>query len=124
VLADHTKLGTDTMFQTVPTDLITRLVTDEPPAHDDRAATELQALADQGVQIAVAGGQGGSAGSGAGGPGGDAVPGRQQRRDVPLPGPRRQVPGAGGQLRSASASMLGEQSPGAERARVADLRRR
>lgn len=32
VLADHTKLGSDTMFQTVPTDLITRLVTDEPPA--------------------------------------------------------------------------------------------
>ena len=31
VLADHTKLGTDTMFQTVPTDVITRLVTDEPP---------------------------------------------------------------------------------------------
>ncbi len=58
VLADHTKLGTDTMFQTVPTDLITRLVTDEPPAHDDRAATELQALADQGVQIAVAGAPG------------------------------------------------------------------
>ncbi|MGK5697820.1 DeoR family transcriptional regulator, partial [Streptomyces sp. URMC 128] len=55
-------------------------------------------------------------------PGGDAVPGRQQRRDVPLPGPRRQVPGAGSGLRSAS--MLGEQSPGAERARVADLRRR
>ncbi len=55
VLADHTKLGTDTMFQTVPTDLITRLVTDEPPAHDDRAATELQALADQGVQVAIAG---------------------------------------------------------------------
>ncbi|MER7476922.1 DeoR/GlpR family DNA-binding transcription regulator [Streptomyces sp. NPDC126510] len=126
VLADHTKLGTDTMFQTVPTDLITRLVTDEPPAHDDRAATELQALADQGVQIAVAGGQGGSAGSGAGGPGGESVPSRQQRRDVPVPGPRRQVPGGGGQLRSASASasMLGEQGPGAERARVADLRRR
>lgn len=58
VLADHTKLGTDTMFQTVPTDLITRLVTDEPPAHDDRAATELQALADQGVQITVAGASG------------------------------------------------------------------
>lgn len=58
VLADHTKLGTDTMFQTVPTDLITRLVTDEPPAHDDRAVTELQALADQGVQIAVAGASG------------------------------------------------------------------
>lgn len=59
VLADHTKLGADTMFQTVPTDVITRLVTDEPPAHDERAASELQALADQGVQIAVAGtGQG------------------------------------------------------------------
>ncbi|MER6439872.1 MULTISPECIES: DeoR/GlpR family DNA-binding transcription regulator [unclassified Streptomyces] len=116
VLADHTKLGTDTMFQTVPTDLITRLVTDEPPAHDDRAVTELQALADQGVQIAVAGQSGG-------GTGGDTAPaGRQPRRDVPLPGPRRgQVPGTGPQLRSAVP--LGEQSPG-ERARVADLRRR
>ncbi|CAM5379912.1 HTH-type transcriptional regulator UlaR [Streptomyces diastaticus subsp. diastaticus] len=55
VLADHTKLGSDTMFQTVPTDLITRLVTDEPPPHEERAAAELQALADQGVQISVAG---------------------------------------------------------------------
>ncbi|MFB7246795.1 DeoR family transcriptional regulator [Streptomyces populi] len=118
VLADHTKLGTDTMFQTVPTDLITRLVTDEPPAHDDRAATELQALADQGVQIAVAGA------SAPGGAGGDPLPaGRQPRRDVPLPGPRRgQVgPGSGPQLRSAT--VMGDQPP-AERARVADLRRR
>ncbi|MER5601471.1 DeoR/GlpR family DNA-binding transcription regulator [Streptomyces sp. NPDC002265] len=115
VLADHTKLGTDTMFQTVPTDLITRLITDEPPAHDDRAGTELQALADQGVQIAVAGA--------AGSPGGDAVPARQQRRDVPLPAPRRgQVPGVGPGLRSAA--VLNDPSPGAERARVADLRRR
>lgn len=116
VLADHTKLGTDTMFQTVPTDLITRLVTDEPPAHDDRAATELQALADQGVQITVAGASGA--------PGGDQVPGRQQqRRDVPLPGPRRgQVPSPGPALRTATA--LGDPIPGAERARVADLRRR
>lgn len=117
VLADHTKLGTDTMFQTVPTDLVTRLVTDEPPAHDDRAATELQALADQGVQIAVAGAPGS--------PGGDAAPARhqQQRRDVPLPAPRRgQVPGAASGLRAGS--VLGEQAPGAERARVADLRRR
>ncbi|MDQ0763503.1 DeoR/GlpR family DNA-binding transcription regulator [Streptomyces canus] len=116
VLADHTKLGTDTMFQTVPTDLITRLVTDEPPAHDDRAATELQALADQGVQIAVAGASGA--------PGGDQVPARQQqRRDVPLPGPRRgQVSSPGPALRTATA--LGEPIPGAERARVADLRRR
>ncbi|MEV7343336.1 DeoR/GlpR family DNA-binding transcription regulator [Streptomyces sp. NPDC093544] len=117
VLADHTKLGTDTMFQTVPTDLITRLVTDEPPAHDDRALTELQALADQGVQIAVAGSSAG------GGAGGDPVPaGRPPRRDMPLPGPRRgQVPGTAPQLRSAT--VLGEQPPG-ERARVADLRRR
>ncbi|MEJ1197212.1 MULTISPECIES: DeoR/GlpR family DNA-binding transcription regulator [Streptomyces] len=125
VLADHSKLGTDTMFQTVPTDVITRLVTDEPPAHDDRAATELQALADQGVQIAVTGASGGATTTGPGGPGAsgnDAVPARQQRRDVPLPGPRRQVPGAAAGLRSATA--LGEQNAGAERARVADLRRR
>ena len=118
VLADHTKLGTDTMFQTVPTDVITRLVTDEPPAHDDRAVTELQALADQGVQIAVAG---------SGGAGGDAVPaGRPARRDTssPLPSPRRgHVPGGGPQLRNASA-VLGEQPPGERAARVADLRRR
>ncbi|MEU1042352.1 DeoR/GlpR family DNA-binding transcription regulator [Streptomyces sp. NPDC005551] len=122
VLADHTKLGTDTMFQTVPTELITRLVTDEPPAHDDRAATELQALADQGVQIAVAGSaSSASSANGGSGAGGDTGPaGRQSRRDMPLPGPRRgQVPGA--QLRSAT--VLGEQAPG-ERARVADLRRR
>ncbi|WP_412790388.1 DeoR/GlpR family DNA-binding transcription regulator [Streptomyces sp. MS06] len=117
ILADHTKLGTDTMFQTVPTDLITRLVTDAPPAHDDRATTELQALADQGVQIAVAGANGNQ--------GGDDVPARrQQRRDVALPGPRRgQGPGAGPSgLRAAA--VLGEQAPAAERARVADLRRR
>ncbi|ELS55974.1 putative DeoR family transcriptional regulator [Streptomyces viridochromogenes Tue57] len=114
VLADHTKLGTDTMFQTVPTDVITRLVTDEPPGHDDRAHTELQALADQGVQIAVAGATGSS--------GGDEVPARRGQRPA-LPGPRR---AAGGGLRAAT--VLGEQGPGAERererARVADLRRR
>ncbi|WP_329589782.1 DeoR/GlpR family DNA-binding transcription regulator [Streptomyces sp. NBC_01362] len=120
VLADHTKLGSDTMFQTVPTDLITRLVTDEPPGHDDRAATELQALADQGVQIAVAG-------SGSGTTTAESLPhGRQQgRRDMPLPGQRR-TPGSGGpggpgpqQLRSAA--VVAEQG---DRARVADLRRR
>ncbi|MET9546603.1 MULTISPECIES: DeoR/GlpR family DNA-binding transcription regulator [unclassified Streptomyces] len=118
VLADHTKLGTDTMFQTVPTDVITRLVTDEPPAHDDRAATELQALADQGVRIAVTGGSG----TPDAGPGVDSVPtGRQQRRDVPLPGQRRNHgAGPGQQLRNA---LLGEQ-PGERAARVADLRRR
>lgn len=119
VLADHTKLGTDTMFQTVPTDVITRLVTDEPSAQDDRAATELQALADQGVQIAVAGGQSGGAGSGAGG----EVPpaGRQPRRDVPLPGQRRTHPGGPGPQPLRSAVSLAEQQ---QQARVADMRRR
>ncbi|OYP15696.1 DeoR family transcriptional regulator [Streptomyces sp. FBKL.4005] len=110
VLADHTKLGTDTMFQTVPTDLITRLVTDEPPGHDDRAATELQALADQGVQIAVAGATGN--------PGGDQVP---AGRRAPLPGPRRgHVPGTS-PLRSTTG--LGDPTT-PDRGRVADLRRR
>ncbi|MFI0784650.1 DeoR/GlpR family DNA-binding transcription regulator [Streptomyces lydicus] len=118
VLADHTKLGSDTMFQTVPTDVITRLVTDEPPGHDDRAATELQALADQGVQIAVAGGTG--AGHGAGQQGLDgAAERRGPRRDVPLPGQRRShAPGGGGgapQLRPASPL---SEAPGG---RVADL---
>ncbi|MFE7277132.1 DeoR/GlpR family DNA-binding transcription regulator [Streptomyces sp. NPDC057623] len=107
VLADHTKLGSDTMFQTVPTDVITRLVTDEPPVHDDRAHTELQALADQGVQIAVAGATGS--------PGGDEVPARRRA----LPGPRR------GQGLRPAAAVLGEQGVAErERARVADLRRR
>ncbi|WP_241999842.1 DeoR/GlpR family DNA-binding transcription regulator [Streptomyces klenkii] len=129
VLADHTKLGTDTMFQTVPTDVITRLVTDEPPSHDDRAATELQALADQGVHISVAGpGAGAHAGAV---PGPEQVPQQQRRRDVPpLPGQRRthhphppgaQPQGGGGapsgpQLRSAGS--LGAEPP---TARVADL---
>ncbi|MCX4795347.1 DeoR/GlpR family DNA-binding transcription regulator [Streptomyces sp. NBC_01242] len=120
VLADHTKLGSDTMFQTVPTDLITRLVTDEPPGHDDRAAAELQALADQGVQIAVAG-----AGSGPA-PAEALPPGRQPRRDMPLPGQRRTRGGPGGpgpqQLRSAA--VLAEPGQGPDRARVADMRRR
>ncbi|MEU4208636.1 DeoR/GlpR family DNA-binding transcription regulator [Streptomyces sp. NPDC026206] len=128
VLADHTKLGTDTMFQTVPTDVITRLVTDEPPAHDDRAATELQALADQGVHISVAG-PGAGSGAGTGAVHGDAVSSAARRRDVPpLPGQRRNLPlghgqqggpGQGGppgaQLRSAAP--LGDQAT----ARVADL---
>ncbi|MEV8099775.1 DeoR/GlpR family DNA-binding transcription regulator [Streptomyces sp. TLI_235] len=54
VLADHTKLGADTMFQTVPTDAITRLVTDEQSAAQDPTARELDALADCGVQISLA----------------------------------------------------------------------
>ncbi|MEW2097665.1 DeoR/GlpR family DNA-binding transcription regulator [Streptomyces sp. NPDC012485] len=119
VLADHTKLGSDTMFQTVPTELITRLVTDDPQAHDERAATELQALADQGVEITVAG-------SGAEPAAGEALPpARQQaRQETPLPGQRRTQGGHGGpggigpQLRSAA--VMAEGPVG----RVADMRRR
>ncbi|MEU7445814.1 DeoR/GlpR family DNA-binding transcription regulator [Streptomyces diastaticus] len=126
VLADHTKLGSDTMFQTVPTDLITRLVTDEPPPHEERAAAELQALADQGVQISVAGSHQPPAEAppppGAAGGRSGAV-----RRDMPLPGQRRTVHGApppgGPQLRGTTGpGTLGEQL--GERGRVADLRRR
>jgi DeoR/GlpR family transcriptional regulator of sugar metabolism len=114
VLADHTKLGADTMFQTVPTELITRLVTDEPPAHDDRAATELQALADQGVQISVAGPTGN--------PVHEQPPARgDRRRDVPLPGPRRSQVTGPSALRTAP---LGADQPSERAARVADLRRR
>ncbi|MFE9365257.1 DeoR/GlpR family DNA-binding transcription regulator [Streptomyces sp. NPDC006978] len=118
VLADHTKLGSDTMFQTVPTELITRLVTDGPPAHDERAATELQALADQGVEITVAGPDADS------GPGEPLPQGRQGRQEMPLPGQRRTQGGHGGpaglgpQLRSAAALADGPVG------RVADLRRR
>ncbi|MBN3931043.1 DeoR/GlpR transcriptional regulator [Streptomyces verrucosisporus] len=137
VLADHTKLGVDTMFQTVSPEAITRLVTDEPPPHEDRAAAELQALADQGVRITVAGatgtpsgavgaapvahsGQGAAAGAeGEGRPGG---PGGRPRREVPLPGQRsRHHPpggGSGAQLRTAPSIAQGEsQAMG----RVADL---
>lgn len=53
VLADHQKLGSDTMFQTVPTDAISHVVTDQPPP-DGRAAAQLEALADQGVRISIA----------------------------------------------------------------------
>jgi DeoR/GlpR family transcriptional regulator of sugar metabolism len=110
VLADHTKLGTDTMFQTVPPEAMTRLVTNEPPAHDDRAATELQALADQGVQLSLAGVHTGSGN----GPPVDGVhvgpvPPRggtgaeRQHRLPPLPGQRRTMPP---QLRGAAAQAL------------------
>ncbi|WP_241561481.1 DeoR/GlpR family DNA-binding transcription regulator [Streptomyces orinoci] len=125
VLADHTKLGTDTMFQTVPTDVITRLVTDEPPAHDDRAATELQALADQGVHISVTGS----------GPGAPGASGDGRRRDMPpLPGQRRthplaadgrhgpQYPGGPGQGGAPGAQLRGALPVGEQASvRVADL---
>lgn len=88
VLADHAKLGSDTMFQTVPTELITHLVTDEPPAGNDRAATELQSLADRGVRVAVAS---------SGGPGVGAD-GAGRRREMPVPGQRRQSPQPSGRV--------------------------
>jgi DeoR family fructose operon transcriptional repressor len=49
VLADHTKLGRDTMCQTVPTQRIDLLVTDSGA---DPVA--LQALTDAGVHVVVA----------------------------------------------------------------------
>ncbi|GAA3731047.1 DeoR/GlpR family DNA-binding transcription regulator [Streptomyces tremellae] len=124
VLADHTKLATDTMFQTVPTELISRLVTDEPPAHDERAARELQALADQGVQVSVAGANGAASGGG----GGTGEQAAERGGQAPLPGQRR-TPGTPGHLRSASmppspSAALPEPERERERARVADLRRR
>jgi DeoR/GlpR family transcriptional regulator of sugar metabolism len=90
VLADHSKLGADTMFQTVPTELITHLVTDQPPPGEERAATELQALADRGVRIAVAPVEGAEpAPAPATAP--QHHPARPSR-DMPLPPPRRQPP--------------------------------
>ncbi|MCA1222166.1 DeoR/GlpR family DNA-binding transcription regulator [Streptomyces sp. 8L] len=116
VLADHTKLATDTMFQTVPTELISRLVTDEPPLHDERAAMELQALADQGVQVSVAGGGAGDVAA--------AEHAAEPRAQAPLPGQRRTH---GGPAHLRSAGPPSSPDPGdreRERARVADLRRR
>ena len=49
VLADHTKVGVDTMVQTVEPARITHLVSD-----DQADATELRALTDHGVQVHVA----------------------------------------------------------------------
>lgn len=49
VLADYTKIGTETMFQTVPSEGIGTLIT------DSRApASELQAIRERGVQIIIA----------------------------------------------------------------------
>jgi DeoR/GlpR family transcriptional regulator of sugar metabolism len=98
VLADHTKLGTDTMFQTVPTEMIAHLVTDQPPPECEKAATQLELLADCGMRISVAGaGQVPAVGGGKphglppGAGGGGEPPGLgpgAPRRELPLPGPR------------------------------------
>ncbi|MER7412871.1 DeoR/GlpR transcriptional regulator [Streptomyces sp. NHF165] len=137
VLADHGKLGTDTMFQTVPAGSITRLVTDEPPGQDERAERELQALADRGVQIAVAGRPGaeppgvpgGEQGAGAAGPEPGAGvhqeagrPGPERpRRDVAMPGPRRtERPGSAPGTAPGAPPPAQLRTPGAA-SRVADL---
>ncbi|GAB2898938.1 DeoR/GlpR family DNA-binding transcription regulator [Streptomyces mayteni] len=90
VLADHTKLGLDTAFQTVPADHIAQLVSDQPPpaAEGDKAAGVLEALAAQGVRIALAGAGGGPAGGGVAKHPGEppsSPPPAGGRRDVPLP---------------------------------------
>ncbi|MEV0537908.1 DeoR/GlpR family DNA-binding transcription regulator [Kitasatospora sp. NPDC050463] len=106
VLADHTKLGADTMFQTVPTETITRLVTDEHAATaDDATARELDALADCGVQIDLAPlGAAATADAPVHGTGSGPVhqtqPGPLARRVAPPPGgaplPGQRRPGAHG----------------------------
>ncbi|MFC5664449.1 DeoR/GlpR family DNA-binding transcription regulator [Kitasatospora misakiensis] len=84
VLADHTKLGAQSMFPTVPTEAITRLVTDQHATADERTAFELQALADCGVQIDLA-----PLGPAAGSHIHDQVAPVTQPRLVPLPAQRR-----------------------------------
>lgn len=108
VLADHTKIGADTMFQTVPTDQISHLVTDQAPPDFERCTTQLELLAERGVRISVAGQglQGGAQGTapgryGAERNGAGERPERPERperngeppgrRDLPVPSPRRVV---------------------------------
>ncbi|MER8184106.1 DeoR/GlpR family DNA-binding transcription regulator [Kitasatospora sp. NPDC094015] len=101
VLADHTKLGADTMFQTVPTEAITHLVTDEQSAAEDATACELGALADCGVRISVAP---------LGLPAEPAAHGGPERHQPPVGGPgvpRRVAPPPGG------APLPGQRRPGA-----------
>ncbi|TNM29157.1 DeoR/GlpR transcriptional regulator [Streptomyces sedi] len=91
VLADHSKLGADTAFQTVPTDLISQLITDQPPPEAEKAGAELEALAEQGVRVSVVGAPTA--------PGVKSAPERGDpvRRDLPLPSPRATGhPGLGG----------------------------
>jgi DeoR/GlpR family transcriptional regulator of sugar metabolism len=142
VLADHTKLGTDTMFQTVPTDAITHLVTDEHATGDDRTARELEALADRGVQVTVAplgpaaeqshgqgGHQGGPHPGGQSGqkPGaphgvGSAADPRRPQQGTPVPGQRR--PGAHGVPPSPGSAGPGSGTPGSRLAELGSQRKR
>ncbi|MFE2174123.1 DeoR/GlpR family DNA-binding transcription regulator [Kitasatospora sp. NPDC059462] len=98
ILADHTKLGADSMFQTVPTETITRLVTDEHATADDTTARELDALADCGVQIDLAplgappSGDAPVHGTGSG-PVHQTQPGPMARRPVPPPPGGAPLPG-------------------------------
>ncbi|MDH6705416.1 DeoR/GlpR family transcriptional regulator of sugar metabolism [Kitasatospora sp. MAA19] len=88
VLADHTKLGAQSMFQTVPTEAITRLVTDRHATVDDRTTSELDALADCGVQIDLA-----PVGPAVEPPIHDQATPVTQPRLVPLPSQRRSAHG-------------------------------
>ncbi|WP_443033421.1 DeoR/GlpR family DNA-binding transcription regulator [Streptomyces sp. ACA25] len=81
VLADHRKLGADTMFQTVPTEMITQVVADQPPPDNGRAVLELEALADQGVRISLASCA-------------EDSPEPRTARRLPLPAPRGAAPGS------------------------------
>ncbi len=109
VLADHGKLGTDTMFQTVAPELITHLVTDDPPPEAERAVTELQALADQGVRVTLARADRAD---------GDAGPPRGR---PPVPGPRRHARQSAGPASGPLRAAPGLPAPDG---RVTDLGRR
>ena len=110
VLADHTKLGTDTMFQTVPTDVITRLVTDEPPAaRRPRRPPSCRPWPTRACRSRWPGRPGARRRASRRSAGAPA------RRDVPLPGPRRgQLPAARRAIRCA-ARCCGEQPGGTGR---------
>ncbi|WP_407658634.1 DeoR/GlpR family DNA-binding transcription regulator [Kitasatospora acidiphila] len=107
ILADHTKLGADSMFQTVPTDAITRLVTDEQAAGNDPTARELDALADCGVQISLA-----PLGLTAEAPGHPAGPERHPQQPQQQPGMRRGPGGPGGPGGGPGAPLPGQRRPG------------
>jgi DeoR/GlpR family transcriptional regulator of sugar metabolism len=114
VLADHSKLGADTMFQTVPTEAITHLVTDEGASADERTVRQLDALADRGVQISVAQLTGPGGGRIEPAPGQSAPPTRahpepRRTQQAPFPGQRR----PGGPSARVAVSRVRPLTPGA-----------